>query len=112
METAKREQTAVNDSGTGSGSDTPLTQRRSPPVHLPFALSRRFSSRSTASRMSHVQPDEIRIIPCGACGGDGGGYEGGNERWIRCVACNGQGELETELEPVSLEEMEDAVWCD
>lgn len=51
-----------------------------------------------------------RIIACSCCGGDGGGFEGGNERWIRCTACDGKGEVETELEPVSLEEMEDAVW--
>jgi hypothetical protein len=54
--------------------------------------------------------EPTRIIACSCCGGDGGGYEGGNARWIRCDACAGKGEVETELEPVSLEEMEDAVW--
>ncbi len=49
---------------------------------------------------------EIRIVACSCCGGDGGFYEGGNERWTRCTACNGDGELEIELSPVGLDELE------
>lgn len=52
--------------------------------------------------------ETTRIVPCSTCGGDGGGYEGGNERWIKCTACDGQGEFETELEPITLEDMDDA----
>lgn len=37
--------------------------------------------------------EATRIVPCSACGGDGGGYEGGNERWIRCAACDGRRQL-------------------
>jgi hypothetical protein len=48
---------------------------------------------------------DIRIIPCFFCGGDKGGYDGGNERWIECAACDGQGELEVEFEPVELDDL-------
>jgi hypothetical protein len=50
--------------------------------------------------------EPTRIIPCSCCGGDGGGYEGGNERWIRCTACDGKGEFETELDPITMEDLD------
>ncbi|MGY3527238.1 hypothetical protein [Bradyrhizobium sp. USDA 4452] len=55
-----------------------------------------------------IDPDEIRIFPCGACGGDGGGYEGGNEIWIRCDLCLGEGEFEIELATIEMEDLEEA----
>lgn len=51
--------------------------------------------------------EATRVVPCSVCGGDGGGYEGGNERWIRCTACDGKGEFEIELEPITLEDLND-----
>ena len=47
-----------------------------------------------------------RIVTCSDCGGDGGGYEGGNERWIKCQACEGKGEVETEFEPITMEDLD------
>jgi hypothetical protein len=42
---------------------------------------------------------DTRIIPCQACGGDGGHHDfGGN--WGRCVVCEGSGEFEIELKPI------------
>jgi len=43
---AKPEQTAVNDSGTGSASDTRLTHRRSPNVHRDLLLKRNLAEQS------------------------------------------------------------------
>src|SRR4051812_37772965 len=50
--------------------------------------------------------DEVRTVACAYCGGDKGHFEGGNERWIRCTACDGEGEFEVELKPVDLEDLE------
>jgi hypothetical protein len=38
----------------------------------------------------------------------GGGFEGGDEVWIGYLACDGQGYIETEIEPITLEDMDDA----
>ena len=51
--------------------------------------------------------EPTRIIACSCCGGDGGGYEGGNERWIRCAACDGKGEFETELKSIDMEDLDE-----
>lgn len=50
--------------------------------------------------------EPARLIACSCCGGDGGGYEGGNEIWIGCFACDSQGYIETELEPIEMEDLE------
>lgn len=48
---------------------------------------------------------ETRIIPCSECGGDGGHHDFAGH-WARCSACIGKGEIEIELEPVTLEDLE------
>lgn len=48
---------------------------------------------------------EFRIIACVCCGGDRGHFDDGNQRWITCRACNGEGELEIEPEPVELDDL-------
>ena len=48
---------------------------------------------------------EFRIIACVCCGGDRGHFDDGNQRWITCRACNGEGEIETEPEPVELDDL-------
>jgi hypothetical protein len=40
--------------------------------------------------------DDIRIVICDACGGDG------------CRYCDGKGELEVRVEPVTMEDLEEA----
>lgn len=40
---------------------------------------------------------DIRIIPCSACGGDGGHHDFAGH-WDRCVICNGTGDEEVELQ--------------
>lgn len=52
--------------------------------------------------MSHA---EFRIIACVCCGGDRGHFDDGNQRWITCRACNGEGEIEIEPEPVEMDEI-------
>lgn len=51
--------------------------------------------------------EPTRLIACSICGGDGGSFEGGNERWVRCVACDGKGKFEAELEPITMEDLDD-----
>lgn len=53
------------------------------------------------------KPAEVRIIPCGACGGDGG-HNGFDDVWERCNLCSGEGELEYDVEPVGLEDFQKA----
>lgn len=48
----------------------------------------------------------VEMIPCECCGGDGGTYEGGNERWITCRACNGEGTVEVEMQPLNVDDLE------
>lgn len=48
---------------------------------------------------------EFRIIACVCCGGDRGHFDDGNQRWITCRACNGEGEIEIEPEPVELADL-------
>ena len=58
-----------------------------------------------------------RIIPCPVCGGDRGhaipvdiNRRNGEliERWQSCEACEATGEIEVELEPIELEDLEEA----
>lgn len=49
---------------------------------------------------------EFLTITCSCCGGDGGFMEGDQTRWMRCTACNGDGELEVEPEPIQIEDLE------
>lgn len=54
--------------------------------------------------MSH----NIRKEWCRVCGGDGGWppeYPG--QSWLRCVACDGLGEIEFELTPVTIADFTD-----
>ena len=48
---------------------------------------------------------EFRIIACECCGGDRGHFDDLNQRWITCRACNGEGEIEIEPEPISLDDL-------
>lgn len=54
---------------------------------------------------------ETRIVPCFTCEGDAG-WEGppsridGSGRWHNCEACNRTGEVEIEVEPISMEDIE------
>jgi DnaJ-class molecular chaperone len=55
---------------------------------------------------------DTRIIPCTTCNGDGGwpveaAWDGGREWWMDCPHCDGSGEQEIELAPVTLEDIED-----
>jgi len=52
-----------------------------------------------------MEPQEIRIYPCGACGGDGGHHDFAGH-WFRCAPCNGEGWIEVELQPVEMEDLE------
>ncbi|WP_028136143.1 hypothetical protein [Bradyrhizobium japonicum] len=51
------------------------------------------------------KPNEVRIIPCGACGGDGG-HHGFDDVWERCNLCSGEGELEYDVEDIKMEDLE------
>lgn len=53
------------------------------------------------------KPNEVRIFPCGACGGDGGHHDFA-DTWTRCYLCDGEGELEVDVYPVALEDLEEA----
>jgi hypothetical protein len=55
-----------------------------------------------------------RIIPCEECGGDGGFTEPVSlnpftgrikEKTYRCLTCNGTGEMEIELQPITIEDL-------
>jgi hypothetical protein len=57
----------------------------------------------------------VRIIPCPECGGDGGwavpidvDRRDGSliERWDRCYAREATGEVEIEVEPIEMEDLE------
>lgn len=58
---------------------------------------------------------ETRIVDCDHCGGDGGwetqprGFCSVRGTpitdWIECTACDGTGEMEIEVEPISQEEL-------
>jgi hypothetical protein len=52
-----------------------------------------------------VNISEPRIIVCVCCGGDRGhnDYDG---RWHVCRACDGEGEIEIEVEPVTMEDLD------
>lgn len=50
------------------------------------------------------KPDEVRIFPCGACGGDGGHHDFAGS-WERCNLCAGEGELEFEVKPATLNDL-------
>ena len=60
--------------------------------------------------------DGLRIIPCRACGGDGGFSEPVShdpfsgrirEQVYACEACGGTGEIEIELQEIDLEDLEE-----
>ena len=48
---------------------------------------------------------DTRIIPCPACGGDKGHHDFAGH-WTRCDACDATGDIEVELEPVELDDLE------
>ncbi|MGX1362568.1 excinuclease UvrABC ATPase subunit [Bradyrhizobium elkanii] len=52
-----------------------------------------------------IEPQEIRIFPCGACGGDGGHHDFAGH-WFRCMPCKGEGWIEVELQPVEMEDLD------
>jgi len=58
---------------------------------------------------------EVRIIHCHSCGGDGGhldvtgrDWHGPVFDWFECRACGGWGEIEVEVFPIELEDLEAA----
>ena len=54
---------------------------------------------------------ETRIIVCRNCGGDGGwdepSYRFGGDfwDWYECGACNGEGDVEVEVEPIDEDDL-------
>lgn len=48
---------------------------------------------------------EVRILVCVCCGGDCGHFDDGNQRWVTCRACRGDGDIEIEPEPVELDDL-------
>ena len=50
----------------------------------------------------------IRIVDCWGCGGDGGWDEPAawTPTWFECPYCHGEGELEIQVEPVTLDDMQ------
>jgi DnaJ-class molecular chaperone len=52
-------------------------------------------------------------VTCPACDGDGGGestptgYNPMTTHWINCVVCDGKGEIEINIEPRTLEDMDE-----
>lgn len=56
----------------------------------------------------------LRLMPCEACGGDRGHDFGPVPtpygpfyRWTVCDACNGTGEVEVEMLPITMADLED-----
>lgn len=53
-------------------------------------------------------PGSLRAILCAGCGGDRGTNEEPSGRWIKCTDCDGDGEIEVEFKPVTMEDLDDA----
>lgn len=59
----------------------------------------------TGDGVTQDRGPEFRILACVCCGGDRAHFDDGNQRWITCRACNGEGEIEIEPEPVELDDL-------
>lgn len=64
---------------------------------------------------------DARVQPCCACGGDGGWevvdgpdytHGGARTHWQECRACDGSGEEEVELSPVTFDDLSDDLAMD
>lgn len=52
-----------------------------------------------------TKPEEVRIIRCSSCGGDGGHHDFAGQ-WSRCYLCDGDGEIEIEVMPIEMEDLD------
>jgi DnaJ-class molecular chaperone len=57
--------------------------------------------------------DRVRVMTCPECNGDGGGEivtghdpQGPITQWQRCGHCDGKGQIEQEVEPITLEDLD------
>jgi len=48
---------------------------------------------------------ETRCVVCAICGGDGFFDESGH-RWRKCEPCDGKGEIEVEIAPIEMEDLQ------
>jgi hypothetical protein len=49
---------------------------------------------------------ETRMIDCEICQGDTGWVVPGAERWERCEACDGTGEVEVTMQPINCDDLD------